>query len=81
MKEKIEMDSKNQSHKFLFDNLSLLEFQIMLALASGKPADTIAEQFFITPGTINEVNDTILGKLELQDNSELFRYCFEEGFI
>jgi DNA-binding NarL/FixJ family response regulator len=53
----------------------------MLALAAGKPPDTIAEQFFIKSGTINEINDTILGKLELKDNSELFRYCNQEGFI
>jgi DNA-binding NarL/FixJ family response regulator len=81
MKERIELDSNSQARKFLFENLSLLEFQIMLALASGKPVDTIAKQFFITPVSINEINDTILSKLELEDNSELFRYCTQEGFI
>jgi DNA-binding NarL/FixJ family response regulator len=81
LKEKIELDSKSNSRQFLFENLSLLEFQIMLALASGKPADTIAEQCLINSGSINEINDTILEKLELKDNSELFRYCVQEGFI
>ncbi len=81
MKERTEPDSDSQSRRFLFENLSLLEFQIMLALASGKPAETIADQFLLTPGSINEINDAILNKLELEDNSGLSIYCIQEGFI
>ncbi len=81
MKEKNDSDSKNQYRKFLFENLTLLEFQVMMAIASGKSADIISEQFLIEPNVVKEINGAILEKLELDDNSELFSYCLQEGFI
>jgi DNA-binding NarL/FixJ family response regulator len=79
--DKIDSDSRNQFRKFLYENLSLIEFQVMTAIASGKSVDKISAQLLLSPETISTFNISILEKLELKDNSELLNYCFEEGLI
>ena len=79
--EKIASDSISQFRKFLYENLSLIEFQVMTAIASGKSVDKISKQLLLEPETISAFNTNILEKLELKDNSELFTYCSEEGLI
>jgi len=69
------------SHKFLYENLSVLEFQVMIALASGKPDSAIALQLSMEIREIILLNNSILDKLRLKDNSELLNYCFIEGLI
>jgi DNA-binding NarL/FixJ family response regulator len=79
--EKIASDSKNHFRTFLYENLSLIEFRVMISIASGKSVDKISKQLLIEPETIDAFNYNILEKLELKDNSELFTYCSEEGLI
>jgi DNA-binding NarL/FixJ family response regulator len=79
--EKIDSDSGNQFRKFLYENLLLIEFQIMTAIACGKSINKISKQLLMEPETISAFNNNILEKLELKDNSELFSYCIEEGLI
>jgi len=79
--EKSDSDSGTQFRKFLYENLLLIEFQVMTAMACGKSVNKISKQFLIDPETISVFNNNILEKLELKDNSELFSYCIEEGLI
>lgn len=78
---KLDSDSRNQFRKFLYENLSLIEFQIMTAIANGKPLNAIANQLFLDEETVSSFNASILSKLEMKDNSELFNYCKTEGLI
>jgi DNA-binding NarL/FixJ family response regulator len=81
MKEKIESDPKSNYRRFLYENLSLTEFQVMAALASGKSIEMISKQLLLDTDNINTINISVLDKLELKDNSKLFSYCCEEGLI
>jgi DNA-binding NarL/FixJ family response regulator len=79
--EKTDSSSNNKSRKFLYENLSLTEFQVMTAIASGKSMDEISRRLDIDARAINASNASILEKLELKDNSELLNYCMEEGLL
>ena len=79
--EKADSGSRDQFRKFLYENLSLIEFQVMTAIASGKTVGMISKQLSIDPETISTFNNTILEKLALKDNSELLNYCIQEGLI
>ena len=79
--EKTDSDSGTQFRKFLYENLLLIEFQVMTAMACGKSVNKISKQLLIDPETISVFNNNILEKLELKDNSEFFSYCIEEGLI
>jgi two-component system, NarL family, invasion response regulator UvrY len=71
----------SSGRKFLYEKLSLVEFQVMTALASGIPVSEISSQFCLGTDKIILITHTILEKLELKDNSELLNYCIEEGLI
>jgi DNA-binding NarL/FixJ family response regulator len=73
--------SGNQYRKFLYENLSLIEFQVMIAMASGKPVNKISQELLIKPEALGTFHESILKKLELKDDSELFHYCTSEGLI
>ncbi len=77
------LTEKNGSsqQKFLYKDFTLMEFQVMKALASGNSTEVISRQLFIEPDYIYDINNRILHKLELKDNSELASYCAQEGFI
>jgi len=79
--EKMNPGSGNQYRKFLYENLSLIEFQVMIAMASGKPVNKISQELLIKPEALGTFHESILKKLELKDDSELFHYCTSEGLI
>ena len=81
LKEKVSENPLNQFPKFLYEHLSLLEFQVMTSLASGQPVNVISKRLAMDSEIIRTINVSILEKLALTDNSELFLYCIEEGLI
>lgn len=78
---KISMDSRNHVRKFLYENLSLIEFQIMTSLATGISTAGICKRLSITSDMVSAMNNQILAKLGMKDNSELLNYCIEEGLL
>jgi DNA-binding NarL/FixJ family response regulator len=81
LKEKVSSDFRDHIRKFLYEHLSLLEFQVMTSLATGKPVDFICQRLSLSQSTLTTINNCILEKLGMKDNSELLNYCIEEGLL
>jgi two-component system invasion response regulator UvrY len=79
--EKVTSNVGNHVPKFLYKHLTLVEFQVMTSLATGKPIVGICKNLSISPEKITSLNSCILEKLGMKDNSELLNYCIEEGLL
>lgn len=60
-------------------SLSQREFQVLLLIGSGKTITQIAEIENLSCKTINTYKTRIFKKLKLCTNSELIRFCYENG--
>jgi DNA-binding NarL/FixJ family response regulator len=63
------------------EQLSDREFQVMLMLASGKIVKEIASDLALSPKTVSTFRTRLMGKLRLQNDVELVRYCLEHNLI
>jgi DNA-binding NarL/FixJ family response regulator len=79
--EKFAGDVKNPTVKFLHENLSFREFQIMCLISAGKTATEIANTLCISVKTVSTYRARILEKMDMNNNSELTNYCIKEGLI
>ncbi|HLR92423.1 MAG TPA: response regulator transcription factor [Atopostipes sp.] len=61
--------------------LSEKEVRIIQLVASGLSNQEIADQMFLSIGTIKNNISTILSKLELRDRTQLAIFAFEEGLM
>jgi two-component system, NarL family, invasion response regulator UvrY len=62
-------------------SLSDREFQVMLAIASGKPPKAIADELCLSIKTISTYRSRILQKMNLKNNSEIMHYAMHHALI
>ena len=70
---------KNQGP--LHNQLSKREFSIMLLLASGKSPTEIGYELNISIKTVSTYRARVLRKLDIQNNTEITRYCLDNSLI
>jgi two-component system, NarL family, invasion response regulator UvrY len=63
------------------DKLSNREFEIMLQIASGKSPDEISKEFFISTKTIATYRTRVMTKMGFKRDTQLTKYCMENGLI
>lgn len=63
------------------DILSEREFQVLIAIASGKPQIVIAKELSLSPNTINTYRIRILQKLNLKSNADIIHYALRNNLI
>ena len=71
----------NDSDRHRHETLSGREFEIMLRLAGGKSLTDIAGELFISDKTVSTYRSRIMEKMGLVKNTELTRYCIENGLL
>jgi DNA-binding NarL/FixJ family response regulator len=79
--EKFAGDVKNPTVKFLHENLSFREFQIMYLISSGNTVTEIADTLCISVKTVSTYRTRILEKMDMNNNSEIITYCIKEGLV
>lgn len=75
----LQLGTETPQHKH--DTLSGREFEIMTRLANGKSLQEIGDELFISNKTVSTYRSRIMEKMELSKNTELTRYCMENGLI
>ncbi|NUO83716.1 response regulator transcription factor [candidate division KSB1 bacterium] len=73
----LDTHAKAEPHETLSDR----EFQVFRLLASGKEANEIAEELFISVKTVRTYRDRIHEKLHLKNDVELARYAMKYGLL
>lgn len=63
------------------DLLSAREFEIMIQLANGMGLPAIGNELSISSKTVSTYRARILEKMELNNNSDLTKYCIENNLI
>ncbi len=59
--------------------LSEREFRVLGMIASGRSIKEISEELFLSIKTVSTYRSRILKKMGFRNNSELIRYCIENG--
>ena len=77
--EKLAADFVTNGDKPRHERLSDRELYVMKLIASGESLLKIGEMLSISPSTVSSYRARILKKMEMQSNSELTRYCIEQG--
>ena len=67
--------------KSLSDTLSDREYEVMLAITSGKRIKQIAKELSLSIKTISTYHSRILQKLKFQSDAEMIRFAIEQGMI
>lgn len=67
----------NSTHQSLTDR----EFQVMFLIASGLSKPDIAKKLSVSTNTIDNHRSKVLKKLQLNNNSEITRYAFQNGIV
>ncbi|MFC1846794.1 leucine-rich repeat domain-containing protein [Chloroflexota bacterium] len=63
------------------DSLSDREYEVMLAIVSGKTIKQIAAEMFLSPKTVSTYHLRILDKLGMENDTELIRYGLENQLV
>jgi len=63
------------------DVLSDREYEVMVALASGRRIKQIADDMSLSVKTVSTYHSRILMKLKLENDAQLIRYAIEQGII
>lgn len=63
------------------ETLSDREFQVLIAMASGKSASAISKELHLNKKTVSTYRRRILDKMGMETNAELIRYAIENGMI
>ena len=61
------------------ETLSDREFQVLIAMASGKSASAISKELHLNKKTVSTYRRRILDKMGMETNAELIRYANERG--
>jgi DNA-binding NarL/FixJ family response regulator len=61
--------------------LSGRELQVLVALASGRSVQQIADELALSPKTVSTYRSRVLEKLHLTTNSDLVRYALQAGLV
>jgi len=76
-----EFRSDSPNTRNLFTDLSERELEVLSLIARGRSNSTIAEELFISVGTVKGHVSNILGKLQLADRTQAAVYAWEQGLI
>ena len=75
------VDARTGADQPAHQRLSNREYEILLLLASGKPAKAIARDLSLSPQTISTHRARMLKKLGLQSTAELIRYAIQNRLV
>ncbi len=70
-----------KTDKFLHENLSNREFDVMKLLANGKSVSEIAEILLLSVTTVSTYRARVMIKMNLKSNSDLTKYAIENKLI
>jgi two-component system, NarL family, invasion response regulator UvrY len=70
-----------QGEEFPIDQLSGRELQIMLMVAKGQEAKSIAQLLFLSPKTVNSYRYRVFKKLGVKGNVELTHFAARHGIL
>lgn len=73
----VNKENKKMPHERLSDR----EYQVLCLLAFGKSVSQIAEDLDRSPNTISTLRKRILGKMGMENNSELARYAIQNQLV
>lgn len=79
--EKLVFDLYATSEELPHQTLSDREFQVLLRLAVGRSAKSIAHELGVSPKTVSTYRARLLEKLGLRSDAELVRYALEHGLV
>jgi two-component system invasion response regulator UvrY len=79
--EKLAEGLNTANDKLPHEILSDREFDVMKLLASGEQVLKIGEMLSISPSTVSSYRARILKKMNMNSNTDLTRYCLENGLI
>jgi len=82
MAERLIMDGRRRRQaERPHDLLSRREFEVFLAIASGKSVSTIAADLGLSVKTVNNHRASVLAKLEIKSTAELVRYALRQHLV
>ncbi len=81
LSEKLAMNLGKNSKGLPHEILSNREYQLFFMIASGKKIKDIANELSISINTANSHRTNILKKLNMNSNSEIIRYAFQNNLI
>lgn len=79
--EKLANTLSAKADKFLHENLSNREFDVMKLLANGKSVSEIAEILSLSVTTVSTYRARVMIKMNLKSNSDLTKYAIENKLI
>jgi DNA-binding NarL/FixJ family response regulator len=79
--EKLANTLSAKTDKFLHENLSNREFDVMKLLANGKSVSDIAEILSLSVTTVSTYRARVMTKMNLRSNSDLTKYAIENKLI
>jgi DNA-binding NarL/FixJ family response regulator len=79
--EKLANTLSAKADKFLHENLSNREFDVMKLLANGKSVSEIAEILSLSVTTVSTYRARVMTKMNLKSNSDLTKYAIENKLI
>lgn len=79
--EKLANSLSAKTDKFLHENLSNREFDVMKLLANGKSVSDIAEILSLSVTTVSTYRARVMTKMNLRSNSDLTKYAIENKLI
>lgn len=79
--EKLANTLSAKADKFLHENLSNREFDVMKLLANGKSVSDIAEILSLSVTTVSTYRARVMTKMNLKSNSDLTKYAIENKLI
>lgn len=79
--EKIAMNLHTDLTETLHSRLSAREFQVLCLIGSGKSLTEIGKELNLNVKTVSTFRSRLLQKMELLNNSDLIRYCLNEGLV
>ena len=79
--EKLANTLSAKTDKFLHENLSNREFDVMKLLANGKSVSDIAEVLSLSVTTVSTYRARVMTKMNLKSNSDLTKYAIENKLI
>lgn len=79
--EKLIEELHRDGEKLQHEHLSTREFQVFSMIVSGKKTKDIADELSVSITTISTHRANILGKMGLNNSSELLHYALKNGFI
>lgn len=79
--EKLAFDLETDIEKPLHETLSDREYQVMCMIASGKTANEVAEELFLSIKTVSTYRSRILEKMKMKSNAELTYYAIKHRLV